>query len=161
MQDGTQQRTQEDSAHSIAEFVRDWVRDNSQRIVDWRRHLHRNPELSHMETETTRFLTQELERAGLRPVALPSTGLIADIGPIGTPRIAFRGDIDALPLQEVTGLDFASEIPGIMHACGHDIHTTVVLGLAVALAEFVDAHGEDALGIQVRFIFQPAEEVMD
>ena len=50
VQDGTQQRTQEDSAHSIAEFVRDWVRDNSQRIVDWRRHLHRNPELSHIET---------------------------------------------------------------------------------------------------------------
>ena len=75
--------------------------------------------------------------------------------------IAFRGDIDALPIQEVTGLDFASEVPGVTHACGHDMHTTVVLGLAVALAAFVDAHEPDALGVRVRFIFQPAEEVMD
>lgn len=161
VQDGTQERAQESSTHSVAQFVQNWTRDNAQRVIDWRRHLHRNPELSHMETETTRFLAAELERAGLQPVALPSTGLIADIGPVGAPRIAFRGDIDALPLQEVTGLDYASEVPGVMHACGHDIHTTIVLGLAVALADFVDAHGEDALGVQVRFIFQPAEEVMD
>lgn len=146
---------------SVAEFVDQWVAENSQRVIDWRRHLHRNPELSHMENRTTAFIAEELRAAGLRPQLLPSTGVIVDLGPRDKPRVAFRGDIDALPIDEVTGLDFASESPGVMHACGHDLHTTIVLGLAVALSEYVAAFGEDALGVQVRLIFQPAEEVMD
>ncbi|AEI10117.1 Metal-dependentamidase/aminoacylase/carboxypeptidase [Corynebacterium resistens DSM 45100] len=149
------------NSSQVSTFVSDWVQENDSRVVGWRRHLHRNPELSHMEYLTTDFIMETLSAAGLQPERLPTNGVVADIGPVNEPMIAFRGDIDALPIQEVTGLDFASEVPGVMHACGHDMHTTVVLGLAVALAAFVDAHGPDALGVRVRFIFQPAEEVMD
>lgn len=114
-----------------------------------------------MEIATTEFILEKLRGAGLDPQPLPSTGTTVDIGPKDKPLIAFRGDIDALPITEDTGLDFSSEIPGVMHACGHDIHTTIVLALAVGLAEFVKTHGEDAMPVQVRIIFQPAEEVMD
>lgn len=146
----------------VASFVNQWLGRNHDRVVEWRRHLHRSPELSHMEHETTEFLLETLRGFGLHPEALPSTtGLTVDIGPSDEHMIAFRADIDALPLNEVTGLDCASEVPGVMHACGHDMHTTIVLGLAGALAEYVATYGEDSLGVRVRLIFQPAEEVMD
>lgn len=146
---------------AVADFVNKWLGSNFERVVQWRRHLHRNPELSHMETNTTEFLVTKLREFGLEPHPLPATGVIADIGPATAPCVAFRADIDALPLDEVTGVEYASEVPGVMHACGHDMHTTVVLGLAAALSAFVAEHGEQALGIRVRFLFQPAEEVMD
>lgn len=130
-------------------------------IRGWRRYLHSHPELSHMEMGTTQFILETLREVGLDPHPLPATGATVDIGPAGKPLIAFRGDIDALPITEETGLDFASELPGVMHACGHDIHTTIVLALACGLKAYVDEHGEDALPVQVRVIFQPAEEVMD
>lgn len=145
----------------VAAAVSDWVRTHRETIRGWRRHLHRFPELSHMEFGTTDFLLQTLADAGVEAERLPNTGVVANVGPKDAPIIAFRGDIDALPLDEVTGLDFASENPGVMHACGHDIHTTIVLALAAGLADFVNTHGEDALRVRVRFIFQPAEEVMD
>ena len=146
---------------SISTFVSAWVEENREIIRQWRRQLHRNPELSHMEIATTEFLLSKLREAGLEPRALPSTGATVDIGPADAPMIAFRGDIDALPIQEQTGLDFASENPGVMHACGHDIHTVIVLALACGLAALVKEHGEDVLPVRVRCIFQPAEEVMD
>lgn len=145
----------------VARFVTEWLTENIDQLIEWRRHLHRNPELSHMEVETTAFITDVLRRAGLDPQEMPCKGVTVDLGPETAPMLAFRGDIDALPVTEITGLDFASETPGVMHACGHDIHTTIVLGLMCGLAAFVDAHGEDALGVRVRGIFQPAEEVMD
>lgn len=146
---------------SISTFVSKWVEDNREVIRDWRRHLHRNPELSHMETATTAFITDKLTDAGLNPHPLPATGLTVDLGPADAPMIAFRGDIDALPIHEATGLEFSSKNPGIMHACGHDMHTVIVLALACGLAEFVKVHGVDAMPVRVRCIFQPAEEVMD
>jgi len=146
---------------SISSFVSAWVQNNRETIRGWRRHLHRNPELSHMETATTEFILTTLREAGLDPRALPSTGATVDIGPKDAPMIAFRGDIDALPLEEATGLDFSSQNPGVMHACGHDIHTVIVLALACGLAAFVKEHGADAMPVQVRCIYQPAEEVMD
>lgn len=145
----------------ISTFVSRWVEDHREEILSWRRHLHCNPELSHMERHTTEFILDKLRAAGLDPQSLPATGAMADIGPNDKPLVAFRGDIDALPIQEDTGLDFSSQHPGVMHACGHDIHTTIVLALACALAEFVATYGDDALPVQVRVIFQPAEEVMD
>lgn len=146
------------AAATVAGTARDWLSDEEGQLIEWRRHLHRNPELSHMEESTTDFIVDVLRRAGLEPERLPGTGCTVDVGPADGPVLAFRGDIDALPLQEVTGLDHSSERPGVMHACGHDIHTTVVLGLAVLLARFDREHG---LGVRVRCIFQPAEEVMD
>ena len=146
---------------NVSSFVSAWVGRHSADIIEWRRHLHRNPELSHHEVETTKFILDKLSTAGLAPQELPTKGVMVDVGPADAPLIAFRGDIDALPVFEETDLDFASEKPGVMHACGHDLHTTIVLALAIALAEFTDEYGEDALKVRVRCIFQPAEEVMD
>ncbi|MFP3391237.1 amidohydrolase [Brevibacillus sp. SIMBA_040] len=129
-----------------------------QRLVDIRRHLHQNPELSNEEYETTAFIREQLEQAGIRvssDYALP-TGLIAEVGDpehASGPIIALRADIDALPIHEQTGLPYASKIPGKMHACGHDFHTAAILGAAFLLKE-----REHELKGTVRFVFQPAEE---
>ena len=131
-----------------------WLRENSPRVVAWRRHIHANPELSRAEYETTAFLREKLTSAGLRPRVLPKgTGLICDIGR-GSKTIALRADIDALPLTESTGLPFSSTVEGVAHACGHDAHTTVLLGTALVLANAPELPG------RIRLIFQPAEEVM-
>lgn len=135
--------------------VEAWLAEHMDDLRAWRRHIHANPELSRTEFGTTEFIETWLIKAGLEPRKLPSgTGLICDIGPEG-PRIGLRADMDALPLQEYTGLPFASTVPGVSHACGHDAHTTILLGAALALAEI----GDD-LPVGVRLVFQHAEEVM-
>ena len=141
----------------ISEFINEWFDAHRAEVIAWRRHIHRHPETANQEVETTNFLASILQDYGLEPQRFPQTGLMVDIGPdteLG--RLAFRADIDALPITEVTGLEFTSEKPGTMHACGHDVHTTVALGLACALADFQRVN-ELELGIRV--IFQPAEEV--
>ncbi|MEU2032186.1 M20 family metallopeptidase [Nocardia amamiensis] len=136
------------------EAVESWLADHTVDLVGWRRHIHANPELSRTEFGTTEFVSAWLTKAGLSPQVLPGgTGLICDIGPEGR-RIGLRADIDALPLQEFTGLSFASTVPGVSHACGHDAHTTILLGTALALAEVPE------LPVGVRLVFQPAEEIM-
>ncbi len=135
------------------EAVEGWLAEHTVDLVQWRRHIHANPELSRTEFATTEFVSSWLTKAGLSWEPLPGgTGLICDIGPDG-PRIGLRADMDALPLQEFTGLSFASTVPGVSHACGHDAHTAMLLGTALALAD-VD------LPVGVRLVFQPAEEVM-
>ena len=130
-----------------------------ERLVEIRRELHQHPELSFQEKETTRRLVEWLREAGLEPQTLPeTTGLYVDIGPQEAPFAAgFRGDMDALPLDEVTDLPYASQNPGAAHACGHDIHTTVMMGLALTLDRL---HREVGLENRCRVIFQPAEETM-
>jgi len=125
----------------------------AQQLIAWRRELHQYPELSLQEFETTRRIRQWLENAGLRllPYDLP-TGVVVEIG-AGEKVIALRGDIDALPIDEASGVPFSSKNPGIMHACGHDLHTTVMLGAALLLKE-----NEHRLAGRVRILFQPAEE---
>lgn len=139
---------------SIAAFVDSWLRTHRDEVIGWRRHIHAHPELSHQERQTTEFLATVLRAHGLTPQLFPGTGLMVDIGPPSDDRIAFRADIDALPINEITGLEFSSLHPGAAHACGHDVHTTIVLALACALTEADLPHG-------VRMIFQPAEEVLD
>lgn len=115
--------------------------------------LHRHPELSFEEFETTKRLRAILKEKGIRVLNLPlKTGLVAEIGQ-GHPVIALRADIDALPITEATGLPYASQRSGKMHACGHDFHTTSVLGAALLLKQ-----REKELGGTVRIVFQPAEE---
>ena len=141
----------------ISEFINEWFNTHRAEVIAWRRHIHRHPETANQEVETTNFLASILQDYGLEPQRFPQTGLMVDIGPdteLG--RLAFRADIDALPVTEVTGLEYTSEVPGKMHACGHDVHTTVALGLACALADFQRVH---ALPLGIRVIFQPAEEV--
>jgi len=128
-------------------------------LVEVRRDVHAHPELGRTEARTTALLVERLRAAGLHPKELRGTGLVCDIGsaPAGTRRVAFRADLDALPIEETSGVPFASTVPGVAHACGHDVHTTVVLGLGLVLAE-LDAAGR--LPRPVRLIFQPAEEIM-
>lgn len=144
----------------IASFVAEWIEHHHDEVIGWRRHIHRNPDLSHKEHATTDFLCGVLEEYGLQSHRFPETGLYVDIGDDhGKGRLGFRADIDALPIQEITGVQFASQIDGVSHSCGHDIHTTVALGLACALGQLTNAY-PGALSFGVRVIFQPAEEVM-
>jgi amidohydrolase len=129
-------------------------------LVEIRRDIHAHPELGRTEQRTTRLVAERLRLAGLSPRLLPGTGLTCDIGPspveTGRRRIALRADMDALPVQETTGLPYASTVHGVAHACGHDVHTTALLGAGLVLAELHEA-GELPTG--VRLVFQPAEEV--
>lgn len=143
---------------SVSAHVEAWLKAHRDEVIGWRRHIHSHPELSNQEFQTTEFIAGILRAHGLTPQLFPNTGLMVDIGAAGDGRIAFRADIDALPVTEVTGLEFSSLVDGVSHSCGHDVHVTIALALACALAE-VDAAGE--LPIGVRVIFQPAEEVIN
>ncbi|MDT5010396.1 MAG: hypothetical protein QOH57_2013 [Mycobacterium sp.] len=140
---------------SLAEIAQSWLAEHYDDLVAWRRHIHANPELGRQEFATTQFVASHLSDAGLNPKILPSgTGLTCDLGPDHLPMIALRADMDALPMAERTGAPYASVVPGVSHACGHDAHTAVLLGAAMALAAAPE------LPVGVRLIFQPAEELM-
>jgi amidohydrolase len=121
----------------------------------WRRALHREPEVAYEERRTRAIVARALGSIGIKPHRLPGlTGLIATIGPDRSgPVVALRADLDALPVEEATGLPFRSRRRGHMHACGHDLHMAALLGAAAMLK----ARGE-RLGGPVRLVFQPAEE---
>ncbi len=127
-----------------------------QQAIAWRRHLHAHPELSFEEHETTRYIEQALAEIGGLEVERPSeTGVVARLhGARAGKTLALRADIDALPITEETGIEFASTRPGAMHACGHDGHTAMLLAAAKVLVG-----RRDELAGEVRFLFQPAEEV--
>lgn len=136
------------------EAIDAWVAEHELQLVAWRRDMHQHPELSRVENRTTDLVVAELESFGLKPVRMPlGTGVLCDVGPDGD-RIGLRADMDALPIPEHTGLPFASTVDGVSHACGHDAHTAILLGVAKFLATVKD------LPVGVRLIFQPAEEVM-
>ena len=133
-------------------------------LVAFRRDLHMHPELGNQEFRTTAAIKARLERAGLRPRVLDTgTGLICDIGDLDSdgadqPVLALRADIDALPIPDTKAdCDYRSTVPDRAHACGHDVHTTVVLGAGLVLAAL---HERGELPRPVRLIFQPAEEVL-
>ena len=129
----------------------------SSRLVEIRRHIHAHPELSGEEYQTAAFIAGVLSANGLHvEEGIGRTGVIGELkGTQSSDNIlAIRTDMDALPIQERTSLEYASRIPGVMHACGHDIHTTVGLGTAMILSQIASE-----LGGKVRFIFQPAEEI--
>ncbi|MGY1594167.1 amidohydrolase [Geodermatophilus sp. SYSU D00708] len=134
--------------------VDEWTADRNQQLIAVRRHLHAHPELAFAEFETTSFLEQRLRDAGLQPRRLPTgTGLVVEVGS-GDPVVVLRADIDALPLPDLKDAPYASTREGTCHACGHDVHTTVVLGVALALTSL------DGLPGTVRCVFQPAEETV-
>ena len=126
------------------------------KLVEYRRELHENPELSMQEFETTKRIRHWLEDAGITILDYPlEVGIVAEIsGGEPGPTIALRADIDALPIKEETGLPFASKNEGVMHACGHDFHTSSIIGSAILLQE-----RRAELKGNVRIIFQPAEEI--
>jgi amidohydrolase len=132
-------------------------------LIAFRRDVHMHPELGREEYRTTALIKGRLERAGLAPRVLPAgTGLICDVVPVGSPAdaplVALRADIDALPIDDAkTRVPYRSTVPGRAHACGHDVHSAVVLGAGLVLAE---AAAEGRLRQPVRLVFQPAEEAM-
>jgi amidohydrolase len=131
------------------------IADYTTDMTAWRRHLHTIPELMFECHKTAAFVVERLREFGIAEIheGIATTGIVAIIEGQGDgPTIGLRADMDALPMQEETGLDYASTIDGIMHACGHDGHTTMLLGAARYLAETRNFRGRVAL------IFQPAEE---
>jgi amidohydrolase len=138
---------------SIATFVA----DNEQRLITLRRDLHAHPELGRNEFRTTELVADSLSAAGLESRVLPEgTGLVCDVGD-QPPEVALRADLDALPIPDTKDVVYRSTVDGVAHACGHDVHTTVVLGAGLALAELA-SRGELPCG--VRLVFQPAEEII-
>jgi len=126
-------------------------------LVALRKTLHQHPELAFEEHETAKAVTAFLDKLGIRyKKGVGRTGVVAVLEGTKPGRtIGIRADMDALPIHEQTGLAFASKVPGKMHACGHDVHTVIALGVAAALSEM-----RSELKGRVKFIFQPAEETL-
>ncbi|WP_315785730.1 M20 family metallopeptidase [Fischerella sp. JS2] len=137
--------------------IKDLATTIAPRLIEIRRHIHSHPELSGQEYQTAAFVAGVLSSSGLHvQEGVGKTGVIGELQGTGEDKriLAIRTDMDALPIQERSGLEFASRTEGIMHACGHDVHTTVGLGTAMILAQIA----EEISG-KVRFLFQPAEEI--
>jgi amidohydrolase len=139
---------------SLHDQAQQWLAGHADRLVGWRRDIHAHPEVAYSEHRTTELIMSTLAGFGLQPRRLSiATGVLVDIGP-GPDYVALRADIDALPLPDHKQVEYASQNPGACHACGHDAHTAILLGLAELLA------GAGELPGSVRLIFQPAEERM-
>jgi amidohydrolase len=133
-----------------------WLDEHEPELSDIRRTLHATPELGRHEFATTALVAGHLERAGLSPKVLEGgTGLVCDIGAGDGPVVALRADIDALPLSDEKDVPYRSQVAGVCHACGHDVHTAALLGAGLALSSYATR-----LPGRVRLVFQPAEEVM-
>ncbi|PIE33816.1 hypothetical protein CSA56_09900 [candidate division KSB3 bacterium] len=140
----------------MIEKLRKCAQENEQRILELRHQIHQYPELAFEEVRTAKVICEELDRLGIEIHAnyADTTAVVGVIqGVTDGPTRALRADIDALPVQEETGLPFASKIPGKMHACGHDAHTAILLGTAHLLTRF-----RSQLAGRIVLVFQPGEE---
>lgn len=141
---------------TLLEFVRNESRSIAPEVIRWRRHLHAHPELSYQEINTAKFVAQTLREIGIEPKeGVAGTGVVALIeGKNPSSRIiALRADMDALPIHEANNTSYRSQNPGVMHACGHDVHTTSLLGTAKILFQ-----AKDKFEGTVKLLFQPGEE---
>ncbi|MBL7850634.1 MAG: amidohydrolase [Cyclobacteriaceae bacterium] len=141
---------------SLLESVKKLSQALAPDVVQWRRHIHAHPELSYQENQTAAFVEKILRETGITPkTGIAGTGVVAHIegrNP-GRKTVALRADMDALPIQEANDVPYRSQNPGVMHACGHDVHTTSLLGTAKILF----AHRDQFEGT-VKLLFQPGEE---
>lgn len=139
----------------IIERIKSLAKDFATEVVTIRRHLHANPELSYQEFETAAYVSAQLNALGLKPYSLASTGIVAEIKGKNPNRktVALRADMDALPIEEANEVPYKSKKKGVMHACGHDVHTASLLGTAKVLNAV-----KDQFEGTVRLIFQPGEE---
>jgi amidohydrolase len=144
----------------VAAFLDRFLDAQREELIAFRRTLHAHPERSGEEHETTERVAERLRVAGLAPRLLPGgTGLVCDVrGPAPGRTVALRADLDALAMDDEKDVPYRSQVPGVAHACGHDVHTTVVLGAGLALARVLTEPGAPAGG--VRLLFQPAEEAL-
>ncbi len=147
----------EDNQTQICRKIWNEAKKIESQLIEFRRDLHRNPELSSQESRTAALIAERLASLDFRvQTGVGGYGIVAELaGSAEGPTIALRADMDALPIQEETNLPYASQVTGVMHACGHDVHTAVLLGAATILNRF-RAHIKGT----VRFIFQPAEETL-
>lgn len=139
-----------------AQQIQNKSNDVLEEIIQIREHLHQHPELSFQEYETSKFIQSKLTEWGIDFTAnVADTGIIGLISPSKPTQkcIGLRADIDALPIQEENQTDYCSKNPGVMHACGHDVHTSILLGTIKILNEW-----KEELDVQIKFIFQPGEE---
>ncbi|GCD81010.1 M20 family metallopeptidase [Parageobacillus thermoglucosidasius] len=138
------------------EEIKRLVDEVKEEVIAWRRHLHANPELSFQEEKTAQFVYETLQSFGNLEISRPTkTSVMARlIGPQPGRVVAIRADMDALPIQEENTFAFASKNPGVMHACGHDGHTAMLLGTAKILSQL-----RDQIKGEIRFLFQHAEEL--
>ncbi|MER7207122.1 amidohydrolase [Streptosporangium sp. NPDC000239] len=143
--------------HNLRGELDVFLAETGQELIGFRRDLHMHPELAFAEYRTTQRVADRLIAAGLTPSVLPrGTGLICEVGSGDGPTVALRADIDALPVPDEKDVPYSSTVPGVCHACGHDVHTTVLLGTSLFLARQAEA---GLLPGRVRLIFQPAEEL--
>lgn len=126
-------------------------------LVDLRRDLHAHPELSWAETRTCAVIAERLTAAGIEVDVLEQGGMTVELGSGDAPAVALRADLDALPIEDLTTDAWSSTVPGVAHACGHDVHATALVGAGLALGELA---ARDLLPGRVRLLFQPAEETM-
>ncbi|MBR2099074.1 MAG: amidohydrolase, partial [Firmicutes bacterium] len=143
----------------IKEQIKQKIDEIFPQIVAFRRDLHAHPELSGQEDRTSRRIAEELEKLGIEPHVTPEKAVFGAVfgkGPAPTGKytgVGIRADFDALPITEATGVEWASTNPGVMHACGHDMHTAMLLGTAMVLNSMPEAFGGS-----VKLLFQPNEE---
>jgi len=141
--------------NALQDLIKTYASQYKEQVVEWRRHIHSHPELSGEEKNTSLFIQKVLGE-----LEIPFVNDVSDYAVIGKiegahtgPVIALRADMDALPIHEITGLPFASQNEGVMHACGHDSHMAILLGAAAILQSIKDQlHGT------VKLVFQPSEE---
>jgi amidohydrolase len=141
---------------SLLEKIKSLSLQHSAQVIESRRHIHANPELSYQEYNTAKYVAQQLREFGLAPQeGIATTGLIVEIKGKNPEKksIALRADMDALPIFETSDVPYKSKVPGVMHACGHDVHTSSLLGTARILH-----HVKDEFEGTIRLIFQPGEE---
>jgi len=139
----------------LKETIKEHAAGLATELVEIRRHIHANPELSFQEVQTASFVAEKLRSFGLNPVSMADTGLVAYVHGQNPEKktLALRADMDALPIQESNETDYKSMNPGVMHACGHDAHTSSLLGTANILQMV-----KDSFEGTVKLIFQPGEE---
>ncbi len=147
--------------HDLPGALDAFLSGHTDELIAFRRDLHAHPELGYHEHRTTRIIAARLAAAGLRAAVLPKgTGLLADIdganGRAGGPVVALRADLDALPVPDEKNVPYRSTVRNACHACGHDVHTAILVGTGLFLARLAAA-GE--LRGRVRLVFQPAEEI--
>ena len=140
---------------SLLERIKSLSQAYSSQVTEYRRHIHANPELSYHEFNTSKFVAEQLRSFGLQPKEIATTGLIVEIKGKNpdNKNIALRADMDALPIQEANDVPYKSKNNGVMHACGHDVHTSSLLGTAKILSEI-----KNEFEGTVRLLFQPGEE---
>ena len=137
----------------------EFLASHTAELIDFRRDLHAHPEIAHAERRTTAKVAQRLMAAGLRPRIMSSgAGLWADVGTGSGPLVALRADLDALAIPDEKHVPYRSTVPNVCHACGHDVHTAVLVGAGLYLARRAT---RGVLPGRVRLLFQPAEEVVE